>query len=55
MANKEEKVIDLQAKKTVYATGKGKYYQAGDEITVHPILAEKLVKSGKATEKAPKQ
>lgn len=41
---------------TVYATKKlEKFYKVGEAMTVHSELAKKLVKSGKATEKAPKE
>ena len=54
MAEKKEKIVKLDEKKTVYATDKSKHYRAGEAITAHTLLAEKLVKAGKATEKAPK-
>lgn len=39
----------------IYATDKIKgIYNAGDAFTVHSALAEKLIKSGKATRTAPK-
>ena len=40
-------------KVTVYAT-KGKHLKEGEAIEVHPLLAEKLIASGKATKDAPK-
>jgi hypothetical protein len=57
MANKEVEgtVVRMQDKTTVYATGKCRHYAAGDAITVHPELAKKLIKAGRATEKAVKQ
>jgi hypothetical protein len=54
MAENKVKAVKLDEKKTVYSTGKNRYYAAGDAITAHPLLAEKLIKAGKATEKAPK-
>lgn len=38
---------------TVYATDKAKFQKVGAEMEVHPALAEKLIASGKATDKAP--
>ena len=50
------KTVKLKEKVTVYATGKGdgKYLPKGKELKIHPLLAEKLIKAGKATEKPPK-
>lgn len=39
---------------TVYATSKGGFHKEGEELVVHPLLAEKLITQGKATDKAPK-
>jgi hypothetical protein len=33
--------------------GAGGHVKEGDEVEVHPLLAEKLIASGKATETAP--
>ena len=58
---KEKKVIKMNDKTTVYATGGGvgksgiRHLAAGDEMSVHPELAKKLIKAGKATDKASKQ
>lgn len=41
-------------KTKVYATGTGGYHKAGEELEVHPLLAEKLLAAGKATKEAPK-
>lgn len=38
---------------TVYATDKAKFVKAGEAMEVHTMLAEKLIASGKATDKAP--
>ncbi len=38
----------------VYATDKAKFVAAGTEIEEHPLLADKLVASGKATKDKPK-
>ena len=38
----------------VYATEKAKFVPVGTEIEEHPLLAEKLVSSGKATKDKPK-
>jgi hypothetical protein len=56
MANKNDvgEVVKLQEKVTVYATEKCRYIAKGAEIKVHPLLAKKLIKAGKATEKAQK-
>jgi hypothetical protein len=53
MAEKNN-VVKVRERVTVYATDKSKYYRVGDEMSVHPVLAKKLVKAGKAVEKAPK-
>ena len=51
----------MNDKVVIYATGKGisengiKHCVAGEEMSVHPELAKKLIKAGKATEKAIKQ
>ncbi len=37
----------------VYATEKDPFHDPGEKFTVHKVLAKKLVKSGKATMKAP--
>ena len=39
----------------VYAAGTGGYHKAGEELEVHPLLAEKLIAQGKATKEAPKK
>jgi hypothetical protein len=54
MAEEKKRVVRVRERVSVYATDKSKYYRAGDEMKVHPELAKKLVKAGKATEKAPK-
>jgi 2-oxo-4-hydroxy-4-carboxy--5-ureidoimidazoline (OHCU) decarboxylase len=54
MAKESKNVVKVREKVTVYATGKGGHYRAGDVIKAHPELAAKLVRDGKATEKAPK-
>ena len=49
-------VVKVQEKTTVYATGTGKPQVAkGGQMSVHPILAEKLIAAGKATAEAPKK
>ena len=45
--------IDLAEKTTVYATKKAPYHKEGDEIIVHPKLAEHFIEKGFASEKAP--
>ena len=51
----EGKIVKVAQKVTVYATGSGRgYIKKGEEISVHPLLAAKLVATGKATEKAQK-
>lgn len=37
----------------VYATKKAGFIKEGEEWPVHPLLARKLIDSGKATEKKP--
>jgi hypothetical protein len=49
-----EGIVDLREKTTVYATEKSRYHKAGEPIVTHPLLAAKLIKAGKATEKAQK-
>ncbi len=39
---------------TVYATDKAQFMKAGEKWPVHPLLAEKLIASGKATKEKPK-
>ena len=53
----EGTVVKVKEKVTVYATGtgKGQYVAKGKELRVHPLLAAKLIKAGKATEKSPKE
>jgi len=46
-------VIDLKAKVTVYSTDKDKHHVTGEAMNVAPKVAEKLIKNGMATEKAP--
>jgi hypothetical protein len=41
-------------KAIVYWTAKAKHVKEGTEAEVHPLLAEKLIASGKATKDAPK-
>jgi len=48
LENKEDKMLDVKAKKTVYATGKSPDFVKGQTITVSIPVAEKLVRSGKA-------
>lgn len=61
MAKQEEGTpINLQDKTTVYATDLHKHAKEGEELIVHPIMAEKLIaknwasktKSEKATKAA---
>jgi hypothetical protein len=40
---------------TIYATKKAGFIKAGEKWVVHPVLAAKLIASGKATEKSPKK
>jgi len=40
---------------TVYATEKAGFLKAGEKWSVHPLLAKKLIDSGKATEKTAKK
>lgn len=55
MSKEKEEIVKLNEKVTVYATDKSKNYTEGQEYKAHPILAEKLIKSGKATKTAPKK
>ena len=48
MAEEKGKVVKLEEKTVVYGTGKS-YMKRNKEYKVHPILAEKLSKSGKAS------
>lgn len=41
-------------KKTVYATGAGGFHAEGEELELHPLLADKLVSQGAATADVPK-
>ena len=52
--DKKGTVVKVNEKVAVYATEKAKYFNVGDEVKAHPELAKKLIKAGKATEKAPK-
>lgn len=52
---KTGEVVKLSEKVAVYGTGKGIYHKAGEMYEVHPLLAGKLVKSGKASMAAPKK
>ena len=38
----------------IYATDVSRHLKAGEELEVHPLLAEQLIKDGKATKTAPK-
>lgn len=40
---------------TVYSAPKDPYHKDGQAIEVHKLVAEKLVKAGKATLEAPKE
>jgi hypothetical protein len=51
LKNKDE--VRPYDKVTVYATN-SKHLKEGEAIEVHPLLAEKLIASGKATKDAPK-
>lgn len=51
---KEEKVIDLKERKTVYATATHPYCVPGSEITVSAHTVEALKKAGFVTETKPK-
>jgi hypothetical protein len=46
--------IDLQQKEVVFATDKHKYAGTGDELRVHPKLAEYLIGKGWAAKEKPK-
>lgn len=52
---KGEEVIDLTEKQTVYATEKAPHHQEGEEMIVHPKIADQFIKKGFATEAAPKK
>ncbi len=45
----DKKIINLKEKTTIYGTGKSEFMPKNKEYKVHPIHAEKLVKSGAAT------
>lgn len=47
----EGEVVDLKEKTTVYSTDKDPHHETGEEMSVHPKVAEKLIKKGLATEK----
>lgn len=55
MADEKKNIVKVEEKTTVYATDKSKFYTEGEAIKVHPLLAKKLIKSGKVTDKAPKK
>lgn len=40
---------------TVYSTSSDPHHKDGEPMEVHPMLAEKLIDSGKATKYAPKE
>ena len=44
--------IDLAEKTTVYATKNAPYHEEGEEISVHPKLAEHFIEKGFATAEA---
>lgn len=47
---KEEVVVKVAEKVTVFATSKAKHYNEGEGFEVHPELAKSLIKAGKATD-----
>jgi hypothetical protein len=47
MAN-DSKKIKLEERVEVIMTGEGGFYAANTKAKVHPLLAEKLIKAGKA-------
>lgn len=47
----EGQYIDLTESKTIYATAKAPFHKEGDEMVVHPKMAEKFIAAGVATEK----
>lgn len=49
--NDKSEIIDLTDRVTVYATAKAPFHKEGDEMVVHPKMAEKFIASGVATEK----
>lgn len=54
MANNKEhesKEVHFSERVLITGTGRDARMQKGDEYSVHPLLAEKLVKAGKATYK----
>ncbi|WP_163629339.1 hypothetical protein [Paludibacter sp. 221] len=48
MAKKED-IVKLEEKVEVYGTGKSSFMEKGKIYKVHPIHAETLVKSGRAS------
>lgn len=55
MANeKNENLIKLSDRETVYATAKCKHWKEGDAVRLHPVQAKAWIKAGKATAKPPK-
>jgi hypothetical protein len=56
MAKMKEKgnIVTLGERTTIYATAKSNSRKVGEEFEAHPLTAKKLIKSGKATEKPPK-
>lgn len=53
---KEEKKVKISDKNVVvYATDKAKQMQSGKAYEVNSIVAEKLIKAGKATKEAAKK
>ena len=47
-------IVKVTDKKTVYGTGKSKHLKKGVEKKVSSVLADKLVKAGKASYDKPK-
>jgi hypothetical protein len=50
----EGKIVKLGEKVTVYATKKSRTRKEGEKFEVHPLIAEKLINTGKAAKTAPK-
>lgn len=48
-------VIKMKEKTKVFATDKHQYATSGDELTMHPTLAEYLIKKGWVTKDKPKE
>lgn len=53
MSQKEEKVVDLRERVTLYATEKNSFKKTGAEMNVSAHLKDHLLKNGTATDVKP--